>query len=234
MLLPAALEELHVKRLIIPPHPGLFSALGLLSTDLVYYDSRSAYVLLAPDTAPQIDGVFEEMERGLRERAGAAAEGAVVRRSFDGRLWGQSWETPFVDVPGRPDHGRDDRRDDRELPRRVRPALRQHASPTSRCRASATACELVVEAPKVEYRAAGARRRRRGRRRTARSSCATSRREPIEAGEYARASVCRSARRHPGPGDHPRGAVDHLRPRRPDRRRSAPYGELVISPGRPR
>ena len=46
MLLPAALELLRVKRLVVPPHPGLFSALGLLSTDLVYYDSRSAYVLL--------------------------------------------------------------------------------------------------------------------------------------------------------------------------------------------
>jgi N-methylhydantoinase A len=102
MLLPAALEELQVERLVIPPHPGLFSALGLLSTDLVYYDSRSAYVMLTPDTAADIQSVFEEMERGLRERAGSAAEGAVVRRSFDGRLWGQSWETPFVAVPDGP------------------------------------------------------------------------------------------------------------------------------------
>src|SRR5438874_2596393 len=31
MLLPAALELLHVKRLIVQPHPGLFSALGMLS-----------------------------------------------------------------------------------------------------------------------------------------------------------------------------------------------------------
>src|SRR5947209_3191924 len=33
MLLPAALEQLHVKRVVIPPHPGLFSALGLLASD---------------------------------------------------------------------------------------------------------------------------------------------------------------------------------------------------------
>ena len=32
MLLPAALDALHVRRLIVPPHPGLFSALGLLSS----------------------------------------------------------------------------------------------------------------------------------------------------------------------------------------------------------
>ena len=99
MLLPAALDLLHVGRVVIPPHPGNFSALGLLSTDLVYYDSRSAYVPLFPESAPQIAAVFEEMERGLRARAGQDGE---VRRSFDGRLFGQSWETPFVQVPDGP------------------------------------------------------------------------------------------------------------------------------------
>jgi N-methylhydantoinase A len=102
MLLPAALELMHVPRVIVPPHPGLFSALGLLSSDLVYYDSRSAYVMLAPDQAPQIAAVFEQMEAGLRERAGIEQGVGAVRRSFDGRLFGQSWETPFVEVPPGP------------------------------------------------------------------------------------------------------------------------------------
>jgi N-methylhydantoinase A len=91
-----------VRRVIVPPHPGLFSALGLLSTDLVFYASRSAYAVLAPETAPMIEDVFAEMERGLRERIGAEANGVVLRRSFDGRLLGQSWETPFVEVPAGP------------------------------------------------------------------------------------------------------------------------------------
>ena len=99
MLLPAALDLMHVRRVVVPPHPGNFSALGLLSTDLVYYDVRSAYVPLFPDSEPRIESVFEEMERQLRERAGRAGE---VRRSFDGRLFGQSWETPFVQVPDGP------------------------------------------------------------------------------------------------------------------------------------
>jgi N-methylhydantoinase A len=102
MLLPAALELLHVKRLIVPPHPGLFSALGLLSADLVYYDSRSAYVVLTPDAAPRVNDVFDEMERQLRERTGLGDRDVEVRRSFDGRLVGQSWETPFVSVPDGP------------------------------------------------------------------------------------------------------------------------------------
>jgi N-methylhydantoinase A len=102
MLLPAALELMHVPRVIVPPHPGLFSALGLLSSDLVYYDSRSAYVMLAPEQAPQIAAVYEQMEARLRERAGIEPGTGSVRRSFDGRLFGQSWETPFVEVPPGP------------------------------------------------------------------------------------------------------------------------------------
>jgi N-methylhydantoinase A len=86
----------------VPPHPGLFSAVGLLSTDLVYYDSRSSYVVLGPEAAPAIAAVFAEMERKLRGRARAVNGNVEVRRSFDGRLLGQSWETPFVEVPAGP------------------------------------------------------------------------------------------------------------------------------------
>jgi N-methylhydantoinase A len=102
MLLASALDTLNVKRVIVPPHPGLFSALGLLSTDLVFSDSRSRYLMLSPDSAPSIAAIFDEMERKLREAVGDAAQGATVRRSFDGRLLGQTWETPFVDVPEGP------------------------------------------------------------------------------------------------------------------------------------
>jgi N-methylhydantoinase A len=42
------------------------------------------------------------MEAGLLARAGGATEGVQFVRSFDGRLVGQSWETPFVDVPAGP------------------------------------------------------------------------------------------------------------------------------------
>jgi N-methylhydantoinase A len=103
MLLPAALDLLQVARIVVPPHPGLFSAMGLLlSTDLVYYESRSAYVVLTPGSAEQVEAGYREMERALRERVGAAADGVVARRSLDGRLLGQSWETPFVEVGDEP------------------------------------------------------------------------------------------------------------------------------------
>ncbi|HEY1521338.1 MAG TPA: hydantoinase/oxoprolinase family protein [Solirubrobacteraceae bacterium] len=102
MLLPAALEQLHVRRVVIPPHPGLFSALGLLATDLVYYDSQSAYMVLTPEAAPRISEIFDAMERKLRGRTAAGSAAVTVRRSFDGRLLGQSWETPLVEVPEGP------------------------------------------------------------------------------------------------------------------------------------
>jgi N-methylhydantoinase A len=102
MLLPAALEQLQVRRIVIPPHPGLFSALGLLATDLVYYDSQSAYMVLTPEAAPRISEIFDAMEAKLRGRAPAGSDGARARRSFDGRLLGQSWETPLVEVPEGP------------------------------------------------------------------------------------------------------------------------------------
>jgi N-methylhydantoinase A len=102
MLLPSALELLPLKEVVIPPHPGLFSALGLLSADQVYYESESAYVIFSEESAEGVDAVYTRMEQRLRDRLGSAADNVPVRRSFDGRLVGQSWETPFVHIPDGP------------------------------------------------------------------------------------------------------------------------------------
>ncbi len=96
MLLAGVLELVKARRLIVPPHPGLFSAIGLLSTDFVYASSRSQYLMLTPDCGPQIEALFAGLEAQLRARLGG--EEVIVRRSFDARLAGQSWETPFVTV----------------------------------------------------------------------------------------------------------------------------------------
>ncbi|MEJ2870457.1 hydantoinase/oxoprolinase family protein [Actinomycetospora sp. OC33-EN08] len=98
MLLPAAMDEVHCKQVIVPPEPGLFSALGLLSTDQVFTLNRSAYTILTPEVASQVDAIFAEMEAQVRERLDADAE-VRLERSFDGHLVGQSWDTPFVPVP---------------------------------------------------------------------------------------------------------------------------------------
>ncbi len=101
LLLPAIADLIHVRRVIVPPHPGLFSALGLLSADQAYSISQSAYTVLRPESAAGIAAVFATMEDKLRKRLGANADIDLVR-SFDGQLVGQTWETPFVAVPAGP------------------------------------------------------------------------------------------------------------------------------------
>lgn len=97
MLLPAALDAVNCKQVIVPPNPGLFSALGLLSADQVFTANRSAYTVLTPEVAGQIDEVFTEMEKQLTERFGSTA--VTLERTFDAHLVGQSWDTPFVPAP---------------------------------------------------------------------------------------------------------------------------------------
>jgi N-methylhydantoinase A len=82
----------------VPPNPGLFSALGLLSADQVFTASRSLYATLSPDAAPRVDESFAAMEAQLREGLDSDAK-VTFERSFDARLTGQSWETPFVPAP---------------------------------------------------------------------------------------------------------------------------------------
>ncbi|HTX07847.1 MAG TPA: hydantoinase/oxoprolinase family protein [Solirubrobacteraceae bacterium] len=101
LMLPAILDRVRARRVIVPPLPGLFSALGLLSTNRVYTDSASSYTVLSPAAAAEVAGVFERIEADLRAQLPAGEE-VAVRRRFDGRLAGQSWETPFIAVPDGP------------------------------------------------------------------------------------------------------------------------------------
>ena len=101
LVLPALADLVHVKSVIVPPHPGLFSALGLLSGDQAYTLSRSAYQILTPEAAPGIDAIFTDMEAQMRAGLGAGQE-IETQRSFDAQLVGQTWETPFVAVPAGP------------------------------------------------------------------------------------------------------------------------------------
>jgi N-methylhydantoinase A len=104
MLLPAVLDVLRCKQVIVPPDPGLFSALGLLSSDQVLSADRSAYTILSLDGAPAIDAMFAELEAELRTHLDPR-RAVTLTRSFDGRLLGQAWETPFTPVPDGPIDG---------------------------------------------------------------------------------------------------------------------------------
>ncbi len=103
MMLPQLMERLEIKSVIVPPYPGLFSALGLASGDLTYTDYRSAYIILKPDakTAERIDEVYNNMEETILAKLPEDVKREDVRfiRSFDGWYTGQTWETPFIPVP---------------------------------------------------------------------------------------------------------------------------------------
>jgi N-methylhydantoinase A len=97
MLLAGTLDLTGARRLVVPPHPGLFSAIGLLSTDMVYADSRSAFHMLDPTATPAISQLLGDMEAKLRQRVPTHAV-VSCRRSFDARIVGQSWDTPFIAI----------------------------------------------------------------------------------------------------------------------------------------
>jgi N-methylhydantoinase A len=100
MTLPGLLDVLPLESVVVPPNPGGFSALGLLSSDRVFSESRTHHGILSPEIARSLEQMFATLEAGLLERAGVTADEAKVIRTFDGRLMGQGWETPFVPVPG--------------------------------------------------------------------------------------------------------------------------------------
>jgi N-methylhydantoinase A len=100
MLLPGLLDLLPLPKVVVPPNPGGFSAQGLLSSDQVFSESRTLYGLVTPEIGPKLNALFGDLEADLVSRAGLRLADVTIVRSFDGRLLGQGWETPFVPVPG--------------------------------------------------------------------------------------------------------------------------------------
>jgi N-methylhydantoinase A len=102
----AVAEELGMRRILVPPRPGAFSALGLLCTDVVHDYIRSELRSLAEISAGHAEEVFRELED--RARAELVAEGirpddARFTRELDLRYTGQGYELrtpldgPFAD-----------------------------------------------------------------------------------------------------------------------------------------
>ena len=98
LLLPSIAKNIQVKRVIVPPHPGLFSALGLLSADQAFISNRSSYTILSEENADAIETIYCEMEGDLKDDLNLNASTIFVR-TFDAQLVGQTWETPFIEVP---------------------------------------------------------------------------------------------------------------------------------------
>jgi N-methylhydantoinase A len=97
----AVAEELNMRRILVPPRPGAFSALGLLCTDVVHDYIRSELAALDSIKPAHTQSVFAALE--AKARAELAEEGMdLAAASFacelDMRYMGQGYElrTPLA------------------------------------------------------------------------------------------------------------------------------------------
>ena len=58
MMLPAMLDLVPLRRVIVPPHPGLFSARGLLSSDQVFTEELGVAYRLSSESLNGLEGTF--------------------------------------------------------------------------------------------------------------------------------------------------------------------------------
>src|SRR6202040_1239755 len=99
----AVAAELGMRRILVPPQPGAFSALGLLCTDVVHDYIRSELRPLVEVTADHAEEIFGQLEDRAREELDAegmdATQGSFARE-LDLRYAGQGYElrTPLEGV----------------------------------------------------------------------------------------------------------------------------------------
>ena len=94
-------EKTGVERIVVPPDPGVGSAVGFLSAPVSYEIVRSLYMLLSQLDLRAVTRLYEAMERQATEVVRAGAPGAQLRtrRSAFMRYRGQGHEIE-VEVPG--------------------------------------------------------------------------------------------------------------------------------------
>ncbi len=87
-------DAIGMRRVVVPPRPGLCSAFGALAADVRVDAIRSVYLTDRTTTAPQLDGLFGELAaQALADLAAQGATGSpVVRRSIALRYQGQNYE----------------------------------------------------------------------------------------------------------------------------------------------
>ena len=95
----ALADELGIREVVIPPNPGVFSAVGLLAADLRSDRVESVMRPVDQVDAQWLEGRFRRLEADAQEgvRDGEGRREVVVRRALDLRYVGQSYE---LTVPG--------------------------------------------------------------------------------------------------------------------------------------
>lgn len=92
---------LGVRRVQIPPHPGITSAMGLLTADLEYHALRTAFAVKGSVDHARLTALFEDMDAELCaifDRDGVAPEKRRMLREGELRYVGQGYELK-VDFP---------------------------------------------------------------------------------------------------------------------------------------
>jgi N-methylhydantoinase A/oxoprolinase/acetone carboxylase beta subunit len=86
---------LDIPEVIVPPYPGITSAMGLLTTDLKYDHVRTEFVVGAAADPAALNGHLAELEARVRaelRRDGVEGDRVTVERAADCRYVGQGYE----------------------------------------------------------------------------------------------------------------------------------------------
>ena len=104
-------ESLDIPEVLVPPHPGITSAIGLLTTDLKYDLTRTEFMLNADLDLDKLNRDYADLEHEVRQqlRADGIDESAItVVRGADCRYVGQGYELRVPVATGRLDDARMD------------------------------------------------------------------------------------------------------------------------------
>jgi N-methylhydantoinase A len=95
-------DSLEIPEVLVPPHPGITSAGGLLTSDLKYDQMRTVFQLQGSVDVERLNRELDEIESRLRawlESDGVPAADVEVTRALDCRYVGQGYElrVPLAD-----------------------------------------------------------------------------------------------------------------------------------------
>jgi N-methylhydantoinase A len=88
-------DSLEIPEVLVPPHPGITSAGGLLTSDLKYDQMRTVFQLQGNVDVERLNRELDELEADLRgwlQRDGVPGEDVEVIRALDCRYVGQGYE----------------------------------------------------------------------------------------------------------------------------------------------
>ena len=100
-------QTLRMDRVVIPAHPGIGSAFGMLSADVRHDYVKTHITLAAAADHQQVEGLFTAMEVQATDqlnREGFGAEAIVLDRKVDMRYMRQAYEltVPLIETPFSP------------------------------------------------------------------------------------------------------------------------------------